>query len=416
MSIKKTVLDNGIIVITEDMPGAKSAALGFWVNVGSRDENPSNAGISHFMEHMLFKGTPTRDALAISAAFDAIGAELNAFTSKEYTCFYSRMIDEHFDYAFEILADMIKNPLFSQETINPEREVVLEEISRNEDSPEDYVFDVFMDALYPQNKLGRPILGTRDIVGNFCSENMHKYHKEHYTTGNIIIVACGAVSHEKTVEYTNEFLADLRVGARHERDYSIKDKPKMFACATKDTEQAHLLYGMETISVSDPKRFAYNILDACLGGGMSSRLFTEIREKRGLVYAVYTMSQLFDETGAFVMYAGTNPGNIEEILDVTRKEFKKLTQIKIDNEEFERVREFVCGHYALAMESPRNHMVKLGKMALHNMELASVEDTINNLRAVTIDDIFEAANITLSKEPTIAIVSSLEEDKIKGML
>ena len=416
MSIKKSVLKNGITVITQEIPHAKSASLGFWVRVGSRDESPKQAGVSHFIEHMLFKGTPTRDAMQISSAFDSIGAELNAFTSKESTCFYSRMIDLHFDYAFEIIADMIVNPLFDQDSINLEREVVLEEISRNEDTPEDFVFDVFMDALFPQNPLGRPILGEREIVSNFCTKDLKEYHHKYYTTNNLVVVACGAVDHTHTFECAEKFLNNLNCGPYNQRDYSISNTSKRLSIVTKDSEQAHILYGMEAVSADDPNRFAYDYLDACLGGGMSSRLFTEIREKRGLVYAVYTMTQLNEETGSFMIYAGTNPSNIEEILEITNKELKKLINKPIKKDEFDRVREFVCGHYALTMESTRSSMTRLGKMALRNMDLLSVEETLNKMRSVTIDDLYLAAKTTLSKEPTVAIVSSLDKDNIEGML
>ena len=321
MYCDKTVLDNGITVVSEHMDSVHSVALGFWVYAGARDEAPRFFGMSHFMEHMLFKGTPTRSALDISTAFDAMGAELNAFTSRECTCFYSRVIDEHLPEAFEILADMVVNASFDQDAIDLEREVVIEEIARNEDSPDEYVYDLFADAMFPTHPLGRPVLGNRTTVGGFESADMREYHDTHYTTGNLVVAASGNVSHEQLVELSKRFLSGMKTGTRQHRAFAAEQHRVQLSCLQKDTEQAHVLMGYPAFDTNDPRRFALGILDTALGGGMSSRLFQEIREKRGLVYSVYTTTQLFEDAGVFAAYAGTRPDNVREVLDVMQKEF-----------------------------------------------------------------------------------------------
>ena len=416
MFCKREVLDNGLTIITEKIDGASSASLGFWVRVGSRDECLDVGGMSHFMEHMLFKGTKSRSSTDISNAFDGIGAELNAFTSKEYTCFYSRMIASHFEDAFEILADMILNPSFNQSDVELEREVVIEEIARCEDTPDEYVFDLFNEAYYGANSLGRPILGKREIVGSFKSSDLKTFHNKHYNTGNISIVACGAIDHEQTVTLANKFLSDMNVGETQLRPSSIEINPASLVALQKETEQAHIVIGFDAVCANDKRRFAYSILSCALGGGMSSRLFNEIREKRGLVYAVYSSLMLSESSGFFYTYAGTRPENISEVIDVTKSEFAKVLKEPICGEEFNRAKEYLCGHYALSMESIKMHMIRLGELSSRNMPLVSVEETLEQYRSCTQKDIEEIANEMLTEDPCIAIISPYKQSEIEEMI
>lgn len=416
MFYKKTVLDNGVTVLTEHMDAVRSAALGFWMRVGTRDESSQEAGMSHFMEHMLFKGTPTRSALDISTAFDALGADFNAFTTREYTCFYTRLIDERLPNGFEILADMLINSHFAPEDIATESKVVLEEISRNLDSPDDHVYDVFSDAVFPVNPLGRPILGTSESVSGFDTNDMHAYHDAHYTTGNLYVVACGNVDHDQVVELASKHLADMKVGERIKRS-SVEDSSRQDIVAVKkDIEQAHIIYGMPTISFHNPNRLTYNILDIILGGGMSSRLFQEIREKRGLVYSVYASSQLYEDNGLFEMYAGTNPDNIAEVVEVARNEFSKAAEQGITQEELDRAKELACGGFVLGMEATRMHMTRIGRFSVLGIPIYSLDETLERYRSVTLDDVNDAARDLFTKDPTIAVVSSYDQDEVERML
>ena len=416
MFYEKTVLDNGITVITEHMEGVRSAALGFWVRVGGRDESPAEYGMSHFMEHMLFKGTPTRSALDISTAFDAMGAELNAFTSRECTCFYSRVIDEHLPEAFEILADMVVNASFDQDAIDLEREVVIEEIARNEDSPDEYVYDLFADAMFPTHPLGRPVLGNRTTVGGFESADMREYHDTHYTTGNLVVAASGNVSHEQLVELSKRFLSGMKTGTRQHRAFAAEQHRVQLSCLQKDTEQAHVLMGYPAFDTNDPRRFALGILDTALGGGMSSRLFQEIREKRGLVYSVYTTTQLFEDAGVFAAYAGTRPDNVREVLDVMQKEFALAAAKGITQEELDRARELICGNFVFSMESTRAHMTRLGRLFVLGLEVRSPEQTLEDYRCVTLQQVNEVAGDLLSQQPTVAVVSPHSQGDIERMI
>ena len=416
MFYEKTVLDNGITVITEHMDGVRSAALGFWVRVGARDEAPVEGGMSHFMEHMLFKGTTTRSALDISTAFDALGAEFNAFTSREYTCFYARLIDERLKLGFEILADMLVNSTFAHKDIVPEREVVLEEIARSQDAPEDYDYDLFSELMFPQDALGRPVLGTPDTVSSFDTGEMIRYHDAHYTTGNITVVACGSVEHAVVVELAQRFLSGLPVGPRLERALVEPQERTVLRCVKKDSEQANIVLGAPTIVNDDPRRFVYSLLDIIIGGGMSSRLFQEIREKRGLVYSVYASSQLYEGAGLFEMYAGTRPENIAEVVKVATEQFSLAAQDGVTAGELARAKELAAGSFVLGTESTRTRMSRLGRLAALDLPIDSIDEIIEKYRAVTIDEVNEAARELFSQEMTLAVVSPYKQEKIERML
>lgn len=416
MFYERTVLENGITVITESMEGVRSVALGFWVRVGGRDEVAPDFGMSHFMEHMLFKGTETRTALDISTEFDALGAEFNAFTSREYTCFYARLMDERLPQGFEILADMLVNSTFEHKDIVPERQVVLEEIARSQDTPEDFVYDVFSEAMFPNGALGRPVLGTTKTVSSFDTEDMHRYHDAHYTTRNLTIVACGSVDHEQVVSLARTYLEDLPEGPRLVRAPLAHDERKLISCVKKDSEQANIVFGAPTIKNNDPQRFAYSLLDLIIGGGMSSRLFQEIREKRGLVYAVYASSQLFEDTGVFEMYAGTRPENIGEVVKVAQEQFRLAAEKGISEGELERAKELAAGSFVLGMESTRTHMSRLGRLSVLDLPIDSIDEVIEKYRAVTLEEVNQAAEELLLQDMTLAVVSPYKQEKIERML
>jgi predicted Zn-dependent peptidase len=413
---QRTVLDNGLTVITERMEAVRSVSVGVWFKVGSRDEDPREQGISHFMEHMMFKGTSRRDAFAISQDFESLGAEQNAFTSKEYTCYYSRFIDERLPENIDILGDMVSSSVFAQDAIDSEREVVIEEIARSEDTPDDYIFELFTKATYPDHSLGHPIIGTRDIVGSFMRDDCLKYHSRHYHADNCVVVAVGNIDHAELVALCQKHLGPLASGTRNTRDAVKRQDRAPFSLMKKETEQAHIIYGMPGIPLGDDDRFAGALLDAALGGGMSSRLFQEVREKRGLAYAVYASTIPYLKTGQFVVYAGTRPSNIEEVVSIVHRELAAVTAAGLSAKELDRVREYVIGHIVLSMESTSQRMLRLGKSAISETDLLSLDEIISRYRAVGLEDIQRVASRILDQAPTIAIISPCAERELEDSL
>lgn len=416
MFYQKTSLSNGLDIISEHVAGVRSVTLGIWFRVGSRDEQAEQLGISHFMEHMMFKGTDTRSALDISMAFDGMGAVLNAFTSKEYTCYYASVLDEHLDTAVEILADMLQRSEFASDAIQTEREVVIEEIARYEDEPSDHVGDIFTEAMYPSDQLGRSILGTRDIVGAFTHEDCVSYQKKHYHAGNAVIAASGNVNHEELVSLAERFFASMPGGAANSRGALLSSERQLLTFEQKDTEQAHLLYGMPGIPLGDTDRFAGRLMETALGGPMSSRLFQEIREKRGLAYAVYASTSPYIKAAQFFIYVGTRPSNLQEVVGVLRAEIAKILDKGLSAEELQRVQEYTVGHLVLSAESTRDHMLKLGSNAVQDLEILSLDETIERYRAVTQDDIARVATRVLDADPTVAVISPLGREELDAVL
>jgi len=416
MPYEQSQLANGCTLITERMDGVRSVSLGIWFRVGSRDETANQRGISHFMEHMMFKGTATRSALDISTAFDALGAELNAFTSKEYTCYYVRTLDEHLPKALEVLGDMVTNSAFTDEAISSEREVVIEEIARSEDAPDDYVFELFSQAVFPTHQLGRPILGTREIVGGFQHPDCAAYHSAHYHAGNIIVVASGNIAHQQLVGLCEQHLGSIGQGQTNDRGAVSEGEREYLSVYTKDTEQAHMLLGMPGVSLGEDDRYASALLETALGGPMSSRLFQEVREKRGLAYAVFASTTAYMNAAQFAIYLGTRPSNLTEACAIVRAELLKMLEIGMDACELERIRDYLIGHIVLGMESTQARMIRLGKSAINGLELLSLEQWIERYRSVTLDDIRRVAERLLSQKPSIAVVSPLEQPEVAAML
>ena len=415
MFYRKTVLDNGITVISEPMESVRSIALGIWFAVGSRDERPGEAGMSHFMEHMMFKGTPTRSARDLSEAFDRLGAELNAFTSKEYTCYYSRFVDEHLPTAFELLADMVVNASLTDESCESEREVVIEEIARMEDSPDDQIHEIFSHALWPSHPIGLPILGNRDTVATFDHAQSAAFREKHYLTGNVVVAAAGNVDHDEVVALAERYLS-LPTGARSVRPEAVAVSSPRLAVLNKETEQAHICYGVSTMNAHHPDRFALSLLDAVLGGGMSSRLFQEIREKRGLAYAVGSFSALYQDTGEFAVYAGTRPANAHEVISLIRAEVEEIAENGVTPEELDRVRQAATGHLVLGLEATRARMSRLGKNEITGGEILSADEVMTRFHDVTMDDLKRVSADVLSHEKVLAVIGPFSEDDLQGLV
>ncbi|HEX7527213.1 MAG TPA: pitrilysin family protein, partial [Gaiellaceae bacterium] len=310
-------LDSGERVISEKVPGVRSVSLGFWIGAGSRDERGDRAGVSHFIEHLLFKGSRSYDAQQIAETFDAMGAELNAATSREHTVVYSRVPDQHVDTALEVMTDMVFAPVFAE--VDQEREVVLEEIAMYEDTPQELVHDLFSDAVFGSHALGRPVIGTADVISTISKRAIAGYHRSMYTGGNIVVSAAGNITHEKFVSLLERFEARSAVAARatpHVRRPIAQLPAPGLRFQRKDTEQYHLCLGAPGIARTDRRRFAASLLDSILGGSASSRLFQEIREKRGMAYAVYSFASQYTDTGLVGVYVGTREENLAPCVEI----------------------------------------------------------------------------------------------------
>ena len=416
MFYEKSTLSNGLTILTERRESVRSIALGIWYRVGSRDETPETLGLTHFMEHMMFKGTEKRSVLDISQSFDAMGAELNAFTSKEYTCYFARFIDEKLEKAFEILSDMVTSSVFASDAIHSEREVVIEEIARTEDTPDDFIGDLFSDAFFPTVQLGRPIAGTRERVGSYEHEDCVNFFNRHYHTGNASVIASGNIDHSQLVSLCEQFLSGMPCGEVNERGLVDEQHRKYLSSLTRPTEQAHLMIGTPGTPLGHDDRFASTLMRAILGGPMSSRLFQEVREKRGLAYAVYAMTAAYMNAAAFAVYVGTRPENLGEVLDIIRTEFTKMAEGGVTAEELERSQEYIIGNRVLQDESTSSRMVELGVVQVNGLEILSSDEIIERLRSVTRDDIKRVAEQTLTATPTIAVISPLGQPEVDELV
>ena len=411
---KKTKLDNGSIVVTERVPDVRSIALGFWVSVGSRNENDKDKenGMSHFIEHMLFKGTKTRTAKDISEVFDSLGAELNAFTTKEFTCYYSRFLDEHLNIGVEVIADMLQNSLFKEEHLSFEKKVVLEEIAMYEDTPDEMIHELFSTTLWRGHPLGRQVLGTTDTVSDFDRVKVLEFMKKNYSPGNIIIAAAGNLEHEQIVDVVNKHYQQKASSVASE----VIKKPAVHRTVnvyTKDTEQVHICYGSEALDSRHEDRFVLSILDNILGGGMSSRLFQKIREEKGLAYAVYSFHSLYKDSGNLAVYVGTRPANINEVLSIIKSEMTDIMEKGAGKKEVERAREHLKGQLVLGLESTRNRMTRLGRSEMTHGEILSMDELVAKINDVTEEDVKRLASELFQKDrQVLAVIGSVEEEDI----
>ena len=379
-----TTLKSGARVVTEAMPSVRSIALGFWVRAGSRDEDHEHAGISHFLEHLLFKGTDRFSSREIDEAFDAMGAEVNAGTGKETTSVYSRFLDNHLERAFDVLQDMVLRPAYPD--IDSERQVVIEEIAMYEDEPQDKVHDVLAGAIFGDHPLGRPIIGRADVVSEVPVPEIGRWHDGRYVPGNMVLAAAGNLEHDRIVE-----LAELAFGDAAPGSEAAMEPPQrngqVLRFHQKETEQYHLALGGAGIPRGDDRRFALRVLDTILGGSTSSRLFQEVREKRGLAYSVYSYASHYADTGQVALYVGTRPDNVGEALEVIGTELRRLVDDGVSEEELERARDNVKGRTVLSMESTLTRMNRLGSSVLMGVPLLTIDEVLAAFDAVTLDDV-----------------------------
>jgi predicted Zn-dependent peptidase len=394
-----TELDSGERVISERLDHVRSAAVGYWIGAGSRDEEPAEAGVTHFIEHLLFKGTERFSALEIAEIFDGLGGELNAATSREHTLVYARIPAHHLATAVDVMSDMVFAPAFAE--LDAEREVVLEEIAMYDDAPQELVHDLIADAVFGDHPLGRPVIGTSEVISSIPRESIARYHDTMYIPGNIVVAAAGNIDHDQVVELVSRALERRSVVAGEHpnvRPALVQAPPPRLRFQQKDTEQYHVCLAAPGISRSDRRRFAASLLDAILGGSASSRLFQEIREKRGMAYAVYSFVSQYTDTGQIGVYLGTREDNLADALAITAEQIADIAGGNLPARELERAKENIKGRVLLSMESTSTRMNRLGKSLITDSELLSVDRIVAEIDAVDAASVCELAAALLAPE------------------
>jgi predicted Zn-dependent peptidase len=394
-----TELDSGERVISERLAHVRSVAIGFWIGAGSRDETDAKAGVSHFIEHLLFKGTASYSAQEIAEIFDALGGELNAATSREHTVVYARVPDDRLETALEVMGEMVFAPAFAE--LDAEREVVLEEIAMYEDQPQELVHDLISEATFGSHPLGRPVIGRAEVISSVSRRSLSAYHRSMYVPGNVVVSAAGNLKHEELqrllLKAQRKAVAPVRKGPRV-RPRLVKPPAPSLRFQRKDTEQYHVCIAAPGISRSDKRRFAASLLDGILGGSASSRLFQEIREKRGMAYAVYSFASQYTDTGQLGIYIGTREDNLAACLEIASEQIAEIAAGNLRDAELARAKENLKGRIMLSMESTSNRMSRLGKSLITDSELLSIERIMAEIDAVEPDGLAELAGVLLAPE------------------
>jgi len=413
--VRRTVLPGGLRVVTEAMPGVRSASIGVWVGVGSRDESPTLSGASHFLEHLLFKGTATRSALDISVELDEVGGEFNAFTAKEYTCFHARVLDEDLPLAVDVLGDMITSSTISVEDVEAEREVILDEIAMHDDDPDDVVSNVYAEKAWGSSPLGRPIAGTAASIQALTRPQIRRYYRSRYVPANMVVAVAGNVDHGSVVRLVRKAFA--RTGFlddRAARPAPVRGGDRARRTSTGDVvvtrpfEQVNLVLGVNGLVRTDPRRYALGVLNAALGGGTSSRLFQEVRERRGLAYSVYSYAAHYADAGTFGVAVGCLPSKVTDVLQVVRGELTRVAADGITAEELQRGQGQLRGGLVLSLEDSGSRMSRIAKAELLYDELPSIDDVLDRVAAVTLEDVNDLARRLFTQRQTLAVVGPFE--------
>src|SRR5918994_2736798 len=406
--IRETRLGNGVRIVTERMPEARSVSLGVWVGVGGRDEPATLAGASHFLEHLVFKGTSTRSARQIAEAIDAVGGEMNAFTNREHTAYYTRLPAERADLGFDILGDVLTDPAFRPPEVDAERHVILEEILMNLDMPEDHVHTLLAEALFPGHPLGREVLGTRETVEAATRDEIADFFARWYRPRNLAVVAAGDLDHDRVVAAFEGSLGGLSGGERPERTaQEAAVEPQ--AVLDDPTEQVHVAMGWRGVDHFDDDRYALTVANQILGGGMSSRLFQEVREQRGLCYSVYSWASTYVDSGTAGIYAGTAPSRVGELLSVVDDEIAKLVASGVTESELAVAKGYIEGSMVLGLEDSGSRMARLGRSLMARDEIVTVDEQLARIRAVTVDDVGAAAARVFGGDRALAVVGHVDD-------
>ena len=410
---EKTVLSNGLTVITESVPGVRSVAIGVWVNVGSRDEFPQESGVSHFIEHMIFKGTERRSAFDIAKTFDRLGGFSNAFTSRETTCFHARVLDTHIDTISDLLADIVLNSRFDESEVERERQVILQEINMVEDTPDDYVHELFNSFIWGDNPLGRSILGSRDSVTAVTSDFLKSFVNKAYVAPRTLIAAAGNLSHDAFVESMERLFEKLPAA---DAQLPRRITPSLEGGARfyqRECEQVHMLMGFNGISASAEMRYAATLMNVILGGSMSSRLFQEVREKRGLAYSVYSFLTSYHDSGVMGMYAGTAPESVSTVASLMQHELERLAKEPVTRSELEDARDQVKGAILLASENMDSRMSRIAKNEINLHDQVSYEEIEQRFDEITPDDIMQVAGMCLNSPAALVTLGPVPDDEAR---
>jgi predicted Zn-dependent peptidase len=407
-----TTLDGGTRVVTEPLPAVRSVSIGLWIGTGSRDEGDAHAGVSHFLEHLLFKGTASYSALEIAETFDTFGGELNAATARDYTVVYARVLDEHLETALDVMTDMVFAPTLSD--LDAEREVVLEEIAMVDDTPQELIFDLVTKAVFGRHPLGRPVLGSANVISTVSRRSLAAFHRRRYRPDNIVVAAAGSVDHDRLVALIETMRAKAG-GNAHKASarapFVAPPKPSL-VFQTKQTEQYHVCLSAPGIARSDRRRFTASILDGVLGGSASSRLFQEIREKRGLAYAVYTFSSQYADTGQIGVYVGTREENLAECLRIVAEQIAELAEHGPGAGELERAKENLKTRIMLSMEATSNRMSRLGKSLITESELLDLDRILAEIEAVDAGAVAQLAEVVLPADAFSVAAIGPSQDRL----
>jgi predicted Zn-dependent peptidase len=401
--IKRYTCQNGVRIVLENIPTVRSVAIGVWIGTGSRDENQKNNGISHFLEHMFFKGTKTRSAREIAESFDSIGGQVNAFTSKEYTCYYAKVLDTHAQYALDVLADMFFNSTFVDEELKKEKNVVLEEIKMYEDTPDDIVHDLLSKAVYEDHPLGYPILGTEETLNTFTGDKLKEYIQERYTPRNVVISIAGNIT-DSFIQEVEKYFGSYE-GTNRE---SIENKPVFHMnqiSRKKETEQAHLCIGFDGLKVGHKDIYSLIILNNILGGSMSSRLFQEVREQRGLAYSVFSYHTAYQDSGMVTIYGGTGAKQLNTLFETVQETLEKLKQDGITEKELQNTKEQLKGSLMLSLESTNSRMSRNGKNELLLKRHRSLDEIIEQIDQVTEQSVNTMGNAIFTDHYSVSLIS-----------
>jgi len=408
-----TTLSNGVRVITEAMPHVRSVSVGVWIAVGSRRESPEQNGISHFIEHMLFKGTTKRSAEAIARSVDSIGGNLDAYTAKEMVCFNTKVLDEHLPLAFDVVADLVLHPLLAREDIEKEKGVILEEIKMDADSPDYLVHEIFSANFWRNHPLGKPILGTRETVQSFDRRVVGNYYRRVYTPANILVTAAGNLTHDRIVALTGEYFASLPSAPPAAADSAPSTYARIALRNKKALEQVHLCLGVPSYPLPHEDRFACYVLNTLLGGGMSSRLFQNIRERQGLAYAVFSELSPYRDTGCLSIYAGTSLKSARKVVDSILHEFRDLKSHTVPDEELRRAKDHLKGSLMLGLESTSARMANLARQEMYFGRFFSLDDLIASIEAVTPEDVQRIARTFFDpKQIAVTVLGNLATFKL----
>jgi len=412
--IERAVLPNGVRVITERMAHVRSVTVGIWIGTGSREEQPEQSGLTHFIEHMVFKGTKNRSAEQIARSVDSIGGGLDAFTSKELVSYNVKVLDEHLPEAFDVVADLVRNPLFAVEDIEKEKGVILEELKMEVDNPEYLIHEIFSSSFWKGHALGRPILGTKKTIRAFDRDKVEEYYNQFYVPSNILITAAGNLEPKTLVKLAQDHFADLKPRKRRAPEAPPRPHAPLVFRNKNSLEQVHLYLGVPSISMPHKSRFAAYILNAILGGGMSSRLFQNIREKQGLAYSVYSELTMYRDAGCMLIYAGTSQKSAGKVIESVVKELGAIATHKVTREEMRRAKDHLKGSYVLGLESTSSRMGNLARQELYFKRFYSLDEMLERIEAVTHEEVLTLAQQFFDpKQMAIAMLGRLEGFKVR---